>query len=56
MRFFWIFILLAYGSLSTQAIEPWTTLNLWPEKAPGEKGDIGIEGPKPDRPGQKKVI
>ncbi len=56
MRCCWIFILLAYGSLPTQAIEPWRTLNLWPEKAPGEKGDIGTEGPKPDRPGQKKVI
>jgi acetyl esterase/lipase len=56
MRFCRIFILLAYGSLSTQAIEPWKTLNLWPEKAPGEKGDIGIEGPKSDRPGQEKII
>ena len=31
-------------------------MKLWPGKAPGEKGDIGPEGPKPDRPGQKKKI
>ncbi len=54
MRFFLITTLLA--AFSTQAIEPWKTLNLWPDKAPGENDDIGIEAPKPERPGQKKVI
>ncbi len=54
MRFFLITTLLA--AFSTQAIEPWKVLNLWPDKAPGENDDIGIEAPKPERPGQKKVI
>jgi len=54
MRFSLIIVLLA--AFSTQAIEPWKTLNLWAGKAPGENSDIGIEAPKPERPGQKKVI
>ena len=49
-------VILAFGMISAQAIEPWKTLKLWPGKAPGEKGDIGHEGPRPHRPGQKKVI
>ena len=49
-------VVLAFGMISAQAIEPWKTLKLWPEKAPGEKGDIGLEAPKQHRPGQKKVI
>ena len=49
-------VILAFGMISAQAIEPWKTLKLWPGKAPGEKDDIGLEGPRPQRPGQKKVI
>ena len=49
-------VILAFGMISAQAIEPWKTLKLWPGKAPGEKDDIGLEGPRPHRPGQKKVI
>ena len=49
-------LFLACAVFGVQAIEPWKTLKLWPGKAPGEKGDIGPEGPKPDRPGRKKVI
>ena len=56
MRFYLIIVLLVSGLFSTQAVEPWKTLNLWLGKAPGENNDIGIEGPKPERPGQKKVI
>ena len=51
-----ILTLLLGSVLSTQAIEPWKTLKLWPENAPGEQGDIGPEAPRPARPGQKKVI
>ena len=49
-------MILAFGMISAQAIEPWKTLKLWPGKAPGEKDDIGLEAPKQHRPGQKKVI
>ena len=49
-------MMLAFGTTSVQAIESWKTLNLWPGKAPGEKDDIGLEGPRQQRPGQKKVI
>ena len=49
-------LFLACAVFGAQAIEPWKTMKLWPGKAPGEKGDIGPEGPKPDRPGQKKKI
>ncbi len=49
-------LFLACAVFGAQAIEPWKTLKLWPGKAPGEKGNIGPEGPKPDRPGQKKII
>ena len=49
-------LFLACAVFGAQAIEPWKTMKLWPSKAPGEKGDIGPEGPKPDRPGQKKKI
>ena len=51
-----ILTLLLGSVLSTQAIEPWKTLKLWPKNAPGEQGDIGPEAPRPVRPGQKKVI
>ncbi|MEE2715036.1 MAG: alpha/beta hydrolase [Verrucomicrobiota bacterium] len=54
MRFSPIIVLLL--SFSMQAGKPWKTLNLWPGQAPGENNDIGIEGAKPERPGQKKVI
>ncbi len=37
--------------------EPSKTLKLWPGEAPGEvKGEVGEEGARPHRPGQKKVI
>ena len=49
-------VILSYALITAQAIEPWKTLKLWPGKAPGEKGDIGPEAPKQQRPGQKKVI
>jgi acetyl esterase/lipase len=49
-------LFLACAVFGAQAIEPWKTMKLWPGKAPGEKGDIGPEGPRPDRPGQKKKI
>ena len=56
MRIHLILTLLLGSVLSTQAIEPWKTLKLWPKNAPGEQGDIGPEAPRPERPGQKKVI
>lgn len=31
------------------------TLNVWPEKAPGGKADIGPEAYQPERPGERKV-
>ena len=49
-------LFLACAVFDVQAMEPWKTLKLWPGKAPGEKGDIGPEAPKPYRPGQKKKI
>jgi acetyl esterase/lipase len=49
-------VILSCALISAEAIEPWKTLKLWPGKAPGEKGDIGLEAPKQHRPGQKKVI
>lgn len=50
------FAVLACGLASAHAIMPWKTIKLWPGKAPGEKSNIGLEGPRPDRPGARKVI
>lgn len=36
--------------------EEQTVLKLWPNGAPGEKGDIGEEKTLPDRPGAKKKV
>ena len=47
----------AFSALGLQAIEPTETIALWPGDAPGEvKGEVGEEGPKPNRPGSKKII
>ncbi len=56
MRFILLLVLFTFASFTSQAVEPWKTLNLWPGKAPDEKGDVGPEAPRPHRPGQKKVI
>tara|TARA_Y100000588_G_scaffold394670_1_gene516440 strand:+ start:3576 stop:4430 length:855 start_codon:yes stop_codon:yes gene_type:complete len=47
---------MTYGLVSAQAMEPWKIMKLWPGVAPGERGDIGPEGERPPRPGQRKVI
>ncbi len=51
-----VILFLTCAVFGAHAIEPWKTIKLWPAKAPGEKGDIGTEGPRPDRLGQKKKI
>lgn len=53
-----LLLLLCAGqlALTATAIEPWKTIKLWPGKAPGEQDDIGPEGERPQRPGQRKVI
>ena len=39
------------------ALEPTEIISIWPDDAPGEvKGEVGEEGPKPNRPGSKKII
>jgi len=56
MRILLAVAVMACGLVSASAIEPWKTMKLWPGVAPGEKGDIGPEGKRPPRPGQRKVI
>ena len=56
MRILLAVAVMACGLVSAAAIEPWKTMKLWPGVAPGEKGDIGPEGERPPRPGQRKVI
>jgi len=56
MRILLAVVVMACGLVSASAIEPWKTMKLWPGVAPGEKGDIGPEGERPPRPGQRKVI
>ena len=54
-----LFLVLCFVSFATGllAIEPTETIALWPGDAPGEvKGEVGEEGPKPNRPGSKKII
>ena len=47
----------AFSALCLHAVEPTETIALWPGEAPGEvKGEVGEEGPKPNRPGSKKII
>ena len=46
-----LLIALCVPALSAEPV----TLNVWLDKAPGEKGDIGPEAYQPERPGERKV-
>jgi len=56
MRILFYLLIFAAGVPDAHALKPWTTLKLWPGKAPGETGDIGPESERPLQPGQRKVV
>ena len=56
MRLLLFSTILAWPLMPAHAIEAWKTMNLWPDKAPGETYEIPTEAEQPARPGQKHVI
>lgn len=56
MRLLILPAILTWIQMPVHGIEAWKTLNLWPDKAPGESYDLPAEAAQPARPGQKQVI
>ena len=53
LRNLWFLILLMF---STAAVATEKPIKVWPDEAPGEKGDLGAETATPSKPGQKQVL
>lgn len=53
----WLVMVLVLGSLSSlSAADELPVISIWPEKAPGETGDLGPEVSQPNKPGETPPV